>query len=310
MEAWHLLASAKAGRGHVKQGIPCQDKVRCCKRHGVSVAALADGAGSAVNSHFGAEFVTEAICAYISSNFNALYNQADGIEAKKQITDYLHAGLHDLSGRMGVETASLASTLLVVAVQEERYIVIHIGDGVIGYWRDDRVIPATVPQSGEFTNSTVFITEPDAWRFMQILKGSLGSVKGFVLMSDGAAASLYSRQKKCFALAAYSLMCQAAFLGEAFAGRILQQGLLPELAAMTMDDCSVAMLVKGSTGKISKQARHRYEAIIAALQAGFSWEESCRMAGIRKKYYRRYAYGLGQAGLLRRQKAAFDGSCR
>lgn len=305
MEAWHLLAGARAGRGHVRKGIPCQDKVKCCKRHGVSVVALADGAGSAVNSHFGAEFVVKAICDYLCENFDTLYQMVDGVEAKKQIAGYLFTGLRDLSGSMGVESASLASTLLVAAVQGERYIVIHIGDGAIGYWRDNRVISATAPQNGEFANSTVFATSPDAWRVMQMLKGSLGSVKGFVLMSDGAAASLYSRQKDCFAVAAYSLMCQAAFMGEAFARQVLCEGLLPELTELTTDDCSVAMLVKESAKRISKKTMLRYKEIISALQSGFSWEESCRMAGIRKKYYRRYACGLGKAGLLKINEPAW-----
>ena len=44
---WKTLQCAVQGRSHIKTEIPCQDKTFTSIENGVSVIALADGAGSA-----------------------------------------------------------------------------------------------------------------------------------------------------------------------------------------------------------------------------------------------------------------------
>ena len=58
---WKKVHCAVQGRGHTKNQVPCQDKTFCYQENGVLVAALADGAGSAKLSHYGAACVTEYI---------------------------------------------------------------------------------------------------------------------------------------------------------------------------------------------------------------------------------------------------------
>lgn len=42
--------------------------------------------------------------------------------------------------------------LLLAAVSEERFLLVHIGDGVIGYLDGDTLKVASVPDNGEFAN--------------------------------------------------------------------------------------------------------------------------------------------------------------
>lgn len=44
---WKTQVDHVTGRGHQRQGMPCQDRVLAMEKNGVTVVALADGAGSA-----------------------------------------------------------------------------------------------------------------------------------------------------------------------------------------------------------------------------------------------------------------------
>ena len=58
----------------------------------------------------------------------------------------------------------LASTLLFVAIKDNKFIMAHIGDGIIGYLKQDELKIATHPMNGEFINTTVFTTSMDVVR--------------------------------------------------------------------------------------------------------------------------------------------------
>ena len=47
----------------------------------------------------------------------------------------------------------LASTLLFVAIKDNKFIMAHIGDGIIGYLKQDELKIATHPMNGEFINN-------------------------------------------------------------------------------------------------------------------------------------------------------------
>src|SRR5690606_42119695 len=64
--------------------------------------------------------------------------------------------------RLGCTFAELASTFLAVAVSAERFLVVHIGDGVIGYVKNGELRVISAPDNAEFANQTTFVTSPDA----------------------------------------------------------------------------------------------------------------------------------------------------
>lgn len=74
---WKSVCSAVQGRGHAKKDIPCQDKVARREENGVHVIALADGAGSAALSHFGAQVVVNCATDFVAEKFFDLIAQAE-----------------------------------------------------------------------------------------------------------------------------------------------------------------------------------------------------------------------------------------
>lgn len=179
------------GHGHLRDGTPVQDRTKYLSRGGVQVLCLADGAGSASHSQFGAQAVVDEGCAVLVDRFAEYAGSNDGVEVKVDLLKRLAAKVAAVAERQNVSSDDLASTFLCVAVSGNRFLGAHIGDGVVGYLKygDLRVISG--PDNAEFANQTTFVTSARALESMRLFRGSLDGVSGFVLMSDGTGDSLY-----------------------------------------------------------------------------------------------------------------------
>ena len=243
---WKYAGCTVQGNGHQRHGIPCQDKIVHLDFGAVHVAALADGAGSAVHSEDGARQVVEVITGYLAEHFCALIEEEDAKKAKEEILNMLLRELDAVARDCGCKRADLASTLLAVAVREDAYLMLHIGDGVIGYVKDGKLRVASSPDNGEFSNETTFVTSPQALRHFRIFKGRLDGISGFVLMSDGSGESLYLRREQRLIPALKRVMHQSLLLDPTFFARQLEETMRTQIAERTMDDCSIVFLARQS----------------------------------------------------------------
>ena len=241
---WTAVGAAQIGRSHVLEGTVCQDKTCILVRSGILTAALADGAGSASLSHLGAAAVTRRICELLCDRFDAFYDNPVGAEVKQEILLRLHEVLWDCSQANKCPIQELASTLLAVAVRGARYLVLHIGDGVIGYVKNGRIRVASAPDNGEYANETTFVTCPNAFTALRISKGESKDIEGFVLMSDGSEASLYSRSEKALAPVLARLVYRLGITSAEYIQPSLEQSLKSPIARKTMDDCSLVLIAK------------------------------------------------------------------
>lgn len=88
---WQTQTDRVTGRGHQRQGMPCQDRVLSMERNGVTAIALADGAGSAALSHEGAECAVQAVCELLCENFDALFSA----QSSAEVRHFLLSGVRD-----------------------------------------------------------------------------------------------------------------------------------------------------------------------------------------------------------------------
>lgn len=305
---WNIIQCAVQGRSHIKANIPCQDKTYSVVINNTQVIALADGAGSAKLSHYGAETVTKYICHELIKKFDSYYNDSNGAAVKQQLLEGLLEDLKKRSEQLECEIKELASTLLVVAVKGDKFIIAHIGDGVIGYLKNNELKIASEPSNGEFINTTVFTTSKDAIMTMKLIKGSLGEIKGFVLMSDGTEASLYNK-KECKLADVLKIVMEKSMVVRA---NELQEQLKKSfenvIVKATTDDCSIAILTKSSEDfvgymqlsnaekcrilginpKTSKKTIKRYSDILVYLLKDKSLTEITRKIHLNIKYTKRY----------------------
>lgn len=317
---WNLVQCAVKGLSHIKTGVPCQDKTYAYQGNGVTVVALADGAGSAKMSHYGAEHITQYMCLDLAQNFQNYFQNPDGIAVKVKLMEQIRNQLHALAKELDCEFRDLASTLLLAAVWEGNYILLHIGDGVIGYSKDGELKVASHPENGEFVNTTVFTTSKDALQTMKLMKGKLGTIDGFLLMSDGTEASLYNKRQKTLAVVLSRLMQNAAEIEPSAMNAQLEDSFLEVVRKSTTDDCSMVMMVEDSgrfpgyqnltvnekrdllhihpNATAPRKQSRRYDQILALLVTPQSLRALSRKIHLKPRYTRKHLEKLLDLNLI------------
>ena len=256
MGLWSLTSAEVQGSGHKKKNIPCQDKTCCLERNKVRVIALADGAGSAQLSHFGAEEVTNCVAGYFADHFDDLYENDDA-SIQKAIASELRDTLNTLATRLECNVKDLSSTLLVVAVKKQHYLALHIGDGVIGCYLRDKLVTLSEPDNGEFAHMTWFTTTTELEKVIRIYRGDATAISGFILMSDGVEPSLYDGQNARLADAVINLFYTNAKYGKHEMTAMLEESLRDVIALRTHDDCSIALLSRTRYKNYNEYAKFR-----------------------------------------------------
>lgn len=240
---WKALGCAVQGNGHLANNIPCQDKVASLSRNGVSVIALADGAGSAKLSHFGAERVTQLVCEKLCSNFDYMFaDDGDGINAKNSLLTEINSMLEKLSAEHDCTVKDLSSTLLAVDVKGDEVLAVHLGDGVVGCLKNNELKVISKPDNGDYANLTVFTTSKTAIYSIKFIKGKLKGKQGFVLMSDGSSASLYNKQTNELSSGIKNFMKECDERRASALNEQLVESIKYDVRSKTSDDCSIAIL--------------------------------------------------------------------
>ncbi len=321
---WNVIQCAAQGRSHIKSDVPCQDKTYSAVDNDTQVIALADGAGSAKLSHYGAETITKFICSELTEKFDTYFNDNDGASVKQQLIEGMLKSLSKTANRLECEIKELASTLLFVAIKNNKFIIAHIGDGVVGYLKNDEMKIASQPENGEFVNTTVFTTSKDAIMTMKLIKGYLGEIQGFVLMSDGTETSLYSKKERKLADVIKKIMQMSTIISVDKVQEQLEKSFENVIVNATTDDCSIAMLVKRNddfkgylqldkrqkqkllelNSSTSKKIIRRYDDILLYLQNNQSISQIARRIHLKKKYTKKYINKLFMLNFIEKK-----GSC-
>ena len=235
--------AAETGERNLEKNIPCQDSVFSFAKNNIDIVSLADGAGSCKHSDIGSNLSNKIIANFISDNFDELYELGKG-DIAKSILDVAIKGLNQKAVELQIDLNDLSSTLLFIASNNNKILAGHIGDGMIVQVKENKSKVLSTPETGEFLNSTYFLTTTNAQDHLRIYKSKLKGKTGFVLMSDGTAESLYIRKEKTLARAVTKLI---TWLDDTEEGEqninndlsiFIKENLIPE----TGDDCSIALL--------------------------------------------------------------------
>lgn len=325
---WKAVNYEVCGRSHEKTSIPCQDKTFYSTSNNVDIIALADGAGSAKLSHYGAETVIKAASEFISNNFDALISNEDGKQVKIEILNYLLDRLKSKSAELSCDLKELASTFLIVAVKEDVFLISHIGDGVIGYLKGSELKIASKPENGEFANTTTFVTSKDAISAMKLFKGNSDNINGFVLMSDGTAESFYYKKDATLAPILIKMMHRNAILEHDKMFENVKLSFDSVVVKNTQDDCSIAIMsrkcgilcdyrylsdkekcdllrIKYGTTNYKKQI-YKFDNIVKFLNTSRTLEQVSRKLYIKKKHIKKSLDRLINIGLITKVGHKFE----
>lgn len=189
LNGWRVVAASVCGTSHEKTGQACQDAHHWeMLSNGVLVAAVADGAGSAVLGGRGATVASQTAVEIVRSHLTTerlpesdedwMVLLIHAITAAQKSVE-AEALAHEVSPR------DLATTLILVVASPNLISTVQVGDGAtVASDGEDKIIAITTPQSGEYINETSFLTSPDAIETAQT-KLWRGTVSHFAIFSDG-----------------------------------------------------------------------------------------------------------------------------
>ena len=242
---WKIAGTAVQGRGHIAHNTPCQDKIFSLRDNGVTAIALADGAGSAELSHYGAEAAVKAICRMFCDDFEDMVNEREASVIRLAIMNRLEDRLESLAEELDCDIYDLSSTLIAAAADGKNVMQLHIGDGIAGYFKNGELLVASYPDNGEHKNETTFITSPEALQRMRLSKGNIAGISGFVLMSDGAVASFFDSQVKVFVPLTEEIKRRCVMYPEDENNEELEDLFAKTIRYnRTYDDCSMIMMCR------------------------------------------------------------------
>ena len=207
LQKWKQCGTAVQGVDHIHAKIPCQDNVASASHNGVYAIALSDGGGSRKFSHIGSRAATQAACDLLIERFEGYYSRmelirAGGPSAQKHLLrlrlEILDAVLDAMRANATAECTlyDMGCTLQFAAVKDGRYLVGHVGDGVIaalyqrGLTRGVEVL--SHPENAGAPNVTFFVTDHDAKEHLRLSHGECRQMEGILMMSDGPEEVLYS----------------------------------------------------------------------------------------------------------------------
>lgn len=251
-----MTSAAIQGSGHKRSGTPCQDKTYKANRNSVKVISLADGAGSAKLSEYGASVISKVVAEYAIDNFLSLRNGNEA-NVKQCIATLIRDELGKLSAVHECDANDLSSTLLLVAIRKNAFVAFHIGDGVIGIYEKDSVQVLSAPENGEYANQTWFTTTRDLESAIRLYRGDVDSISGFILMSDGVEPSLYNIKENKLADAVINLFYTNAKIDSSQMERLLAESLEQVISTRTRDDCSIAILSRTRFKRFNEYSKYR-----------------------------------------------------
>lgn len=170
---WKVVHASVQGTAHKASGQPCQDHA-IVEQVGESgeeflLIACADGASSASMAEEGAVVACQVAIRELKVELRR--NQEDLLANESplhQLFAGIRSSLANEANSRGAPIREFACTLLAGVVCPGKAAFFQVGDGAIVVRRDNRLSAVFWPQSGEYANTTNFLTDDDSIHNLQV----------------------------------------------------------------------------------------------------------------------------------------------
>lgn len=184
-----LIRASVQGTSHEKTGQPCQDSssVGAGAPDGMLVAAVADGAGSAIlsadGSRIAAHTATQAAVRLARLHVRPLY---EGVikEILESAASAARSALEAEARRRKRALRDFSTTLIIAICAPDITAVAQIGDGATVTSHEKEYTLFSAPQRGEYANHTNFITSDD-WKSTLNVRIRRGDITRLAMFTDG-----------------------------------------------------------------------------------------------------------------------------
>lgn len=196
---WRVHGMSVEGYRHRRQGLPCQDACAHKVSPSVAVLAVADGAGSRPRSDEGSRLAVELAAEHFGRRAAAAAESHPGEAVHELLVDAFRDVSKEFIDTTGADAADFATTLTVVVLAPGWLGHFTLGDGfvVVRAGTEDgerqfHLLPQAAAAS-EYSNETVFLTSPDAVRWVRTDCVSDEGIDGVLLSTDGLAQAALNR---------------------------------------------------------------------------------------------------------------------
>lgn len=186
---WKTLYQSVRGTSHQQSGQPCQDssaaRPLALADETVLVLACSDGAGSAEFSDIGSQVACQTLVNLVCAEARVAgkLGTVGPDRARTWLTE-VHRAIAAQADAREVDLRQLACTLLFAVVGERGAAFGQIGDGAIVVRREEAYEAVFWPQSGEYVNTTNFVSDPRYEAFLEFTWRD-APVDEVALFSDG-----------------------------------------------------------------------------------------------------------------------------
>ena len=167
------------GTQHKAENKECQDIIKVFNENGLNVTVLCDGAGSK-------KFGTECAALVAETTVNYLKNGINNFNAELFLNT-----VNDTLEQNGLNDKNAGSTLIFLACDKNKYVIGHIGDGVVLQNDGNGFKAVSLPENGHLVNITYFLPSIYAKEHFRVKVGKINQGSSFILSSDGASNFLY-----------------------------------------------------------------------------------------------------------------------
>lgn len=163
---WKIVCDSVQGTSHKASSLVCQDYCRAeafgAEGDYALLAACADGAGSALYSEKASALVCEGFFRFFQTTPpRDLVDGTSGYGIAELLLAQLRREVDALAAEMAIDVRELACTFLGAVILGSGAAFLQIGDGAIVIRRENEYEPVFWPQSGEYLNTTNFVTDAD-----------------------------------------------------------------------------------------------------------------------------------------------------
>ena len=156
---WRWVAASKIGTSHIRNGVRLQDAYAVSVMRGDNIfAVVADGAGSAEFSAFGAWL----ICRTLTIQSRNWFHENSGLPDDETLSDWIDE-VRDkialIAERRQSKPRQFASTLAAIIATPTETLTLHVGDSAVVGRRGEEWDVLCWPENGEYASTTYFVTD-------------------------------------------------------------------------------------------------------------------------------------------------------
>ncbi len=200
---WKVFLASATGKHHLASNVPCQDSGHYLVADNVLIGVVCDGAGSASQGQAGAEYFANKVAELLAESIKAGHLTQEGPADYRipltGIIQEVRSQLNEIAVSQGRALRDFACTLVGCVTSGQGGCFFHIGDGFAVYMKDDGESVLSLPENGEHSDETYFVTDEnwsDHLRVTELAEIGRGGVLG--LMTDGTSPFAINRPKTGF----------------------------------------------------------------------------------------------------------------